>query len=468
MDTNSICQMIKIININFLRYLRFSPFDKTSQDGRADERIRLASLSVLANFFSKVFGVILMLMSVRLTLPYLGVERFGIWMTISSFVALLTFLDFGVGNTLTNEVAKKSVMDDKKELVDVITLGLLVLLAISFLITFSLILVFSLISWGWLVKVTDLSLLDEAKNTSFVFSCLFGLYIFMTGVQRVFNGMQKSYIVHIASSVGYIFSCFGLWYATKNNAGIPCLMFIVFGGQSFSTIPLLIILISKKFISFSSIKKIKFNNILKILKVSVLFLLLQIGTMIGWGADSLIISSNLSVKDVAVFNVTLRLFQLITQPLGIFNSPLWAAYADAHSRSDIDFIKKTLKKSLFFTFIFSFFVGLFLIFFGGSLISLWTTGMVNVSTIFIFIFFLWVLIECMGSAFSMMLNGCGVVAPQIRAVLLFILIALPVKIIAVRYGLEIFMLATIVCYLIAVPIYYYFYERNIILKKIGF
>jgi hypothetical protein len=38
-----------------------------------------------------------MLISIPLTLNYLGVERFGVWMTLTSFTTLAAFMDFGLG-----------------------------------------------------------------------------------------------------------------------------------------------------------------------------------------------------------------------------------------------------------------------------------------------------------------------------------------------------------------------------------
>jgi O-antigen/teichoic acid export membrane protein len=50
-----------------------------------------------------------MVISVPLTLTYLGSERYGMWMAISSIVALLAFADFGLGNGLVNAIAVASV-----------------------------------------------------------------------------------------------------------------------------------------------------------------------------------------------------------------------------------------------------------------------------------------------------------------------------------------------------------------------
>ena len=60
----------------------------------------------MTSILAKGFSLILMIVSVTATVSYLGPERFGVWMTISSFAVMLTFLDLGVGNALMNRVAE--------------------------------------------------------------------------------------------------------------------------------------------------------------------------------------------------------------------------------------------------------------------------------------------------------------------------------------------------------------------------
>ena len=77
------------------------------------QRIRRAFLSTLASAAARGTVVLTSLLSVPLTLGYLGKERFGLWMVISSLVALLGLADLGVGNGLLNVLAKAYGKDDR-------------------------------------------------------------------------------------------------------------------------------------------------------------------------------------------------------------------------------------------------------------------------------------------------------------------------------------------------------------------
>jgi O-antigen/teichoic acid export membrane protein len=188
--------------------------------------------------------------------------------------------------------------------------------------------------------------------------------------------------------------------------------------------------------------------------------------MVGWGMDSLLISRTLGVAQVAVFSVVQRLFMFATQPLAIINAPLWAAYADAHSRNEVTFIRETLKKSLIITLIFSFLAIVTLIIFQSSIIKNLTKSNVAAPISFVFTYGLWVVVQNCGNAFSMFLNGVNVIKPQVVAVLTFIAIVFPMKIYLMQdYHLSGLMSATIISYIIG-PIFLYsiIYRKEIISK----
>ena len=82
------------------RHLRFAPFEQDTEEGRAAERHRRILLTALAAGASKAMGALTGFISIPLTLKYLDKERYGLWMTISTFVTMLSFADLGVGNGL--------------------------------------------------------------------------------------------------------------------------------------------------------------------------------------------------------------------------------------------------------------------------------------------------------------------------------------------------------------------------------
>lgn len=436
------------------RYLRLTPFDVSSEQGRSDERYRLALWSVVANVFSKSIAMLVMVLSVSWTLPYLGAERFGVWMTIASFVGMLIFLDLGIGNALTNHVAKAAAQEKQATLTRTISGGLGLLFLLGIFAGLLLSVLAANLPWASIIKVKNPAIHDEIRQALYLFSIFFGVNLFSTGVQRVFVGLQRSFEAHTATAIGSVLSLMALRWVAKNEAGIPLLLIATLGCQSISGFLLLILLKKRRLFLLHGIGlAIRAEN-KSLLKMGGLFFVLQIGTMVGWGADSLIISSTLGAAQVAIYSVTQRLFQFVTLPLAMMNAPLWSAYADAHARGDKKFILRTLKKSMLLTAGFTIIGGGLLFVLSQQLIGWWTKGAISVPLAFVLMFFAWTFCETLGNAFAMMMNGCGVVTPQVMSVILFVTLAIPLKIILIHNGLIFLIAATFFSYILAVPIFY--------------
>ena len=81
-----------------LSLIRLRPFDVSTEGGRSRERYRRAGFTAAAAFAAKIVAVAAVFVTVPLTLNYLGSERYGLWMTISSVSLMLGFADLGIGN----------------------------------------------------------------------------------------------------------------------------------------------------------------------------------------------------------------------------------------------------------------------------------------------------------------------------------------------------------------------------------
>lgn len=441
--------------MKLLHYLRFNAFDVSTEDGRASERYRLAAWTILANAASKSAAMAVMVLSVSLTIPYLGAQRFGIWMTIASFAGMLTFLGLGVGNALTNHVASCASRSDAALLRRAISGGLGLLLMIGLVVGAVLWLLAAWLPWAKLIKVDDVLLLLEAQSAAKLFALLFGLNLFTTGIQSVFAGLQRSFEVYLVSALGSLASLLALWLAAQAQAGLPVLLAATLGTQSLSILLLLGVLVRRKLLALGGINLAIRQETSGLIRIGGLFFILQVGTMIGWGADALIISSALGPTAVAVYSIAQRLFQFVTQPLAMMNSPLWGAYADAHAKGDVAFIRRTLRASMLLTLGVSM-LGVTILFFNSEwLLHYWTGGNVLVPMLLLGLVALWTVLESCGVAFAMFLNGVQVVKQQVIVVSIFCVFVLPLKIWGVNsVGLIAIPLATMTVYALT-HIYFY-------------
>src|SRR3954467_2989232 len=85
--------------------LRFRAFDTSTSNGRSLERYRRIALTSAASFIGKLIHSAVLFLSVPVAVSYLGKERYGLWMTISSIIAMFGFTDFGLGHGLMSTLS---------------------------------------------------------------------------------------------------------------------------------------------------------------------------------------------------------------------------------------------------------------------------------------------------------------------------------------------------------------------------
>lgn len=414
--------------------IRLGPFSLETAEGRAAERYRLAMLSMLANVASRLFAMLVMVLSVSWTVPYLGVERFGVWMTVSSFAAILSFLDLGVGNALTNRTAQAANAIDKNVLPRVITGGLVLLGLIAAIMSIVLMSVSSILPWHLIIKTQDSQLMGEVKCTAIVFFALFSISIFANGVTRVLHGLQRGFEVHFSDIFGSLIALVALAFAVHKQAGPPILLLCFMGGRILGNLSLFVALWFRGLFRVSGWVADCRAEAPKLIHMGGLFFLLQIGVMVGWGADSLIIASTSGAASVATFSVIQRLIQFVSQPLAIMNAPLWAAYADADAGNDRSFIRQTFIKSIKLTFAVSLLGSLVLALVGREVIEVWTKGAIFVGFNMLGAMAIWMILESVGNALGILLNGLGIIRQQVLVVTVFVVIALPLKLFFAHFG----------------------------------
>lgn len=450
--------------LRLLKFIRLKPFDTGTAEGRSNERYRMAIGSFLANIISKIMALAVMLLSIRWTLPYLGAERFGVWMTVASFSTMLILLDLGIGNAIINRVASAAAQDNPEKLKKIISGSLGFLFIVSIIMGLLLFLLAYILPIEQLIKVKDVSLQPEIKRTILVFAILFGFNIFGSGIQKLFSGLQRTFESCLASAACSLLALICVWWAAHHDAAIPLLLALTLGIQTLGGYLLLILLIQRKLFALKGIRREVLQEYKQLFKTGALYFVLQIGVMIGWGADSLIISSTLGVASVTMYSIAQRLFQFSILGLYMINGPLWGAYADANARQDKDFVRITLYRSMKLTFILSILSIAIIIMFNEFILEIWLANKIIIPLSFLLAFACWTFMESMSGAFGIFLNGMHIVKPQLVSVALFVSISLLLKLLLIeKYGIIIVPLATAFAYLMSTAMLY----RFIYIKEIS-
>jgi O-antigen/teichoic acid export membrane protein len=403
---------------------------------------------------SKALALLLILAAVPLTLSYLGAERFGIWMTVAGFAALLGFLDLGIADSLRNQVSYAAARNEPTRLRELVTNGLLVLVVAATTLGLALAAAAWYAPWPALVKLDDPAHYAELRQAALTFAVLLAIGIPLSGVQRVFLGLQEGYLVHAVSAAANGIALVLLVLLTQKQAGIPLLLIATYGVQALAPLSLVAVLIRRGLVVRPSTARFSADARL-LLGAGAVFFALQLGAMAGWGSDRLIVSFLLGAKEVAVLAVVAQLFQLVTQPAAFANGPLWSAYAHAAGQSDDRFIRRTLAYSVSLTFLAALACAAALLIAHRPILRAWIGEELFIPFGLVLALAALSVLQSVGDAFAMYLNGSGILRPQLHVVLAFCALAIPLKLVLTPLlGVSGVVVAGVISYALAIALPY--------------
>lgn len=429
----------------------------------ADRRLRLVILGAGANLISTLLSFLVFFISVPLTVGYLGPERFGVWMAIASLAGMLGFMDFGVGNGLVSQVAVRNAKSDKQQLQNTISSGLMTLSVIGALGGILLFVLNALFPLVHILNIESAQAKQDAQHLVLVFILFFSINIPLNGVYKILLGLQRNWLVHATKSCASVLSLALILTLALHEADPAYLLLATFGVQVTAAALLIPYFFRQKFINTRSLTnwqnhKLEYKGLLN---VGGLFLVLQLGMMAGWGADALLISSLASVSAVAQFAIVHRLYQFVTVPITIINTPMWGAYADAFAHKDFKFIARNLKISLALSLAISSVMSVSIFLGSDYIFKFWLKDELVIPQNLILGFTVWKILESIGNSLSMALNGMHIIKPQVVSVMLLCAMVLPLKFIYTPdYGGTAVIWSTVIAYTLSTVLFYLIYFRK--------
>ena len=410
MMISTISNRIRAISV----LVRLRPFDTTEPQGRSNERHRLIVLSSLTSATAKLITVVTALISVPLTLHYLGPERYGMWMTMSSFLVMLSVVDLGIGSGLLNAVAAANGRDDHQEIRRYVSSGFLVLMIIAAAILVLFAAVYRYVPWFRIFNVqSSLARREAGPAFAIVIVCI-ALGVPASIVQRVQIGMQRGFVANLWQCLASLLGLLGIIAAIYFEAGLPWL------ALAFAAAPLGASVLNT-FIFFGklrpdiapSLTAVSREAATRVVRTGFMFLGLEIAGSVILASNSIFVAQVLGAETVAQYSVPERMFNVISLINVMILIPLWPAYGEASARGDYVWVRRTLIRSLSIGVGFAALLASILFFTGSLIIRLWVGDAVTPSFLLLLGLALWKVIETGGIAVAMVQNSHGMMRFQL-------------------------------------------------------
>ena len=442
--------------------LRLTPFDTSTEEGRSQERNRRIAWTSVTAAIAKGISVFVLLVSIPLTLGYLGPERFGLWMAIVATIAMLGFADFGLGNGMMNAVAHASGNGADENVRRIVSNGILMLSLIGVAVAALFATVYSSITWSALFNVSTSLAASEAGPVVLVLVACFAANLPVGATQKVQLGLQRGYWASGWEAVGSLMSLAGIiaaihlqaglqWIALA-MAGIPVIFralntLVFFGWQKPSLRPMW--------------NRFDFSMVRRLLRTGALFFMLQLAMLVAFQSDYIIIAKLLGAESVASYDIVLKLCSLPAMFMSFIIIAQWPAYGEASVRGDVLWIRRTFLKTLQLSLAVTVPFALVLFLFGGKIIELWAGPDVIPSTSLLAGMSIWSVLVVVGSVAAALLNGLHVVGFQAVSSVLMATSNVLISIYLVQQiGVTGAILGSILAYVTLTLIPYWYYIRR--------
>ena len=332
--------------------------EQKSAQTQGSNRSKRIALTGFATLGSKGINVLAGFISIPLTASYLGAERFGLWLTLSTFLSWVSLADLGLANSLTNVVATADAQENPRHAQTAISSAFWLMAIIGVVLAIIFALCYPSIDWQQVFNVSSMSIAQEAGWAALIGFMFFVLRLPFSVPSRVYIAYQEGYLYQLWVGLGSCLSLVSLSGCIYLKASLPVLVGTFFGSSLLADILAAIHLFYwHRPMTKPILAAFEWEKSIELLKIGMQFWIVQISAIVFLQTDLIMVAQLFGAKAVATYGVALKLFTIIGLVQAAFLAPLWSAYNEALARRDIVWIVKTFKNSVKTSLIWSIFAG---------------------------------------------------------------------------------------------------------------
>jgi O-antigen/teichoic acid export membrane protein len=432
-----------------------------SKAGIKSDRTKNITKHILLSSIYKGGSILSSFLLVPLTISYLDTENYGIWLTLSSFIAWFSFFDIGLGNGLRNKFAEAKANGNMTLAQGYVSTAYYTIGTVSL----SLILLFvglnSLIDWTKAFN-TSISIQSELSLLMPIVFGFFCLQLVVKLVTTIYTADQHHSMQGKINFFIQVGSLVLIWIMTKTSES----SLLIFG-LILSVFPVLILIILN-FIAFNNrykeykptlvLWKRKYLN--EIFGLGLKFFVIQIAGIILFSTDNIIITQLFGPEKVVPYNIAYKYFSIVNMGLSLIITPYWSSITEAYANKDLEWIRKSMNNLTKITFAAILGVGA-LLFVAPNFYKFWIGDKVLIPLHLTIYMSIYMVLTIFYSPFTFFINGTGKIKLQMYSILLTSLVNIPLSIFLAKnldFGVSGVILSTIIClipHVILCPIQYW-------------
>ncbi|MDE6181301.1 MAG: hypothetical protein K2G02_09395, partial [Phocaeicola sp.] len=196
---------------------------------KGNERSVAVKKNIAVSLVLKCISILVSLQVVPLTIGYVNPTKYGIWLTLSSIIAWLSYFDLGFAHGFRNRFAEAKAKGDMKlakEYVSTTYAVLFLLFSVILLIT---LVVNNYLDWSRILNI-DPVYKDELSLVFGLLACFFCLNIVASVFTTMLMADQKSALASLLQTSGQVLAFVCIYILTKTASGSLVVLAVAFAG----------------------------------------------------------------------------------------------------------------------------------------------------------------------------------------------------------------------------------------------
>lgn len=412
----------------YLKLIFHGHYDTSTPEGRNNERLRNIALTAMSAMLAKVIAMIVPLVTVRITLSYMGEEIYGLWSTVTSFFTMFAFADLGLGSGLQTELSKASALDDNAICKKLVSSTYTILTSVAAVLVIIFLIAYPIVDWASVINAETEQAIALVGSVVLAIVIPRFLNIPLALIQRTQTAMQEGYKTNIWQCAGNLLSLIAVIVIYYVDLGVLTMIW------AYSMITVVVALVNM-IVYFKwerpeltpSIKFFDKKISKRMLSTGINFFVLSIFTSMSLSIDNFIVARTCSLADVTPYSVMYKIVHLISVVSVMLSTPMWAANGEAMQRGEFSWVKKTTRNIVLISLVLSVVASLGIFLLIKPALKILSDGMVVANYALLIPMCLMQVAVSVTNPYFMILNAGRIIKYQIVTYVIYAAVTLPLK-----------------------------------------
>jgi O-antigen/teichoic acid export membrane protein len=317
-----------------------------SSGSRGGERYRRAGITASSSFVTKALNVLISFLSVPLTVHYLGAERYGVWLTISSLLTWMSMTDFGLaGNALINVLSEASGRDDRETAQHYSASCFWALTGVGAMTGIVALATFRFIPWRRVFQVSAATSTHELQLACALTLGFLVLNFPLSMLQSIYSAYQDGFLANIWGIAANSLALVALVVVSRSHGGLPQLVLALSGTRAAVNIANSFFLFRRYHWLKPSLFAVRWASLKRLFSLGSKYLVTQLASLGIYQSQPIIITQTMGPKYVVIFVVAYKIIALPLDLAYMATAPFVSAFGESKARKDWTWIRSAYKNA---------------------------------------------------------------------------------------------------------------------------